>query len=123
MNGLEVGDHVAASFIPTCGQCYWCVSGHANLCTESANSPGAADPEKYRFSVEGEKISANCGLGTFARYSVVSAKTVIKVDKSIPLSVVAVASCGVLTGWELQFTQPRSPWAMSYLCWEPVESE
>lgn len=99
VNGLEVGDHVAASFIPTCGQCYWCVSGHANLCTESANSPGAADPEKYRFSVEGEKISANCGLGTFARYSVVSAKTVIKVDKSIPLSVVAVASCGVLTGW------------------------
>jgi Zn-dependent alcohol dehydrogenase len=47
----------------------------------------------------GEAIAANCGLGTFARHSVVAASTVIKVDPSIPLSAVAVASCGVLTGW------------------------
>lgn len=99
VTGLAVGDHVAASFIPTCGQCDWCVTGHSNLCTQSANSPGAADRSKYRFSVDGEPISANCGLGTFARHSVVAASTVIKVDPTIPLSAVAVASCGVLTGW------------------------
>ncbi|MGO1544090.1 MAG: Zn-dependent alcohol dehydrogenase [Gulosibacter sp.] len=99
VKGLEVGDHVAASFIPTCGQCDWCVSGHSNLCTESVNSPGQADRSKYRFSIDGETISANCGLGTFARYSVVSANTIIKVDPTVPLSAVAVASCGVLTGW------------------------
>ncbi|MGK0742125.1 Zn-dependent alcohol dehydrogenase [Leucobacter sp. Z1108] len=99
VTGLAVGDHVAASFIPTCGQCEWCVTGHSNLCTQSANIPGGADRSKYRFSLEGDLISANCGLGTFARHSVVSERTVIKVDPSIPLSVVAVASCGVLTGW------------------------
>ncbi|NDK89642.1 alcohol dehydrogenase catalytic domain-containing protein [Gordonia desulfuricans] len=99
VTGLAVGDHVAASFIPTCGRCDWCVSGHSNLCASAANSPGSADPDTFRFSLDGNTIPANCGLGTFARHSVVSAKTVIKVDPEIPLDVVAVVSCGVLTGW------------------------
>ena len=99
VSSLAVGDHVAAAFVPTCGQCDWCVTGHSNLCTESANAPGAADRSLYRFSSDGETIPANCGLGTFAQYSVVSERSLIAVDPTIPLSVVAVASCGVLTGW------------------------
>lgn len=96
---LAVGDHVAASFIPTCGKCYWCSGGHSNLCARAANSPGAADPATFRFSMEGAPIPANCGLGTFARHSVVSENSLIRVDPEIPLAAVAVASCGVLTGW------------------------
>ncbi|WP_353988104.1 alcohol dehydrogenase catalytic domain-containing protein [Ruicaihuangia caeni] len=99
VTGLAVGDHVAASFIPACGRCDWCVTGHSNLCSSAANSPGTADPATFRFSHDGEPVPANCGLGTFARYSVVSAKTVVKVNPVVPLEVVAVVSCGVLTGW------------------------
>ena len=99
VTGVAVGDHVAASFIPTCGKCYWCASGHANLCAEAANSPGAADPDTFRFSYDGAPIPANCGLGTFAQFSVVSENSLIRVDPEIPLAAVAVASCGVLTGW------------------------
>ncbi|MGY4648044.1 Zn-dependent alcohol dehydrogenase [Mycobacterium sp. URHB0021] len=29
---LEVGDHVVASFLPACGRCRWCATGHQNLC-------------------------------------------------------------------------------------------
>lgn len=99
VTGLEVGDHVAASFVPSCGQCEWCASGHSNLCLQSANNPDNVDPSKHRFSLNGEIIPANCGLGTFSRFTVVSENTLIKVNQSIPLSAVAVASCGVLTGW------------------------
>src|SRR5699024_4895072 len=58
-----------------------------------------SDPSTYRFSHRDERIAANCGLGTFSRFAVVNQRSVIPVNKSIPLSVVAVASCGVLTGW------------------------
>ena len=29
---LKVGDHVVASFLPACGRCRWCATGHQNLC-------------------------------------------------------------------------------------------
>ena len=29
---VAVGDHVAASFIPACGTCFWCASGRQHLC-------------------------------------------------------------------------------------------
>lgn len=99
VTSVQLGDHVAASFIPTCGKCYWCSNGRANLCAEAANSPGQADPDSFRFSLDGDAIPANCGLGTFARYAVVSENSLIRVDPEIPLAAVAVASCGVLTGW------------------------
>jgi S-(hydroxymethyl)glutathione dehydrogenase/alcohol dehydrogenase len=30
------GDHVAMSFIPSCGRCRWCATGRQNLCDEGA---------------------------------------------------------------------------------------
>ena len=30
--GFEVGDKVVFSFLPACGQCRWCATGHSNLC-------------------------------------------------------------------------------------------
>ncbi|MCR8669790.1 zinc-binding dehydrogenase [Agrococcus sp. HG114] len=99
VTGLEPGDHVAASFVPTCGQCDWCVTGRSNLCEQAANDPDSTDTSGHRFSIDGEPVPANCGLGTFARFSVVRANTVIKVSKDVPLAAVAVASCGVLTGF------------------------
>ena len=29
---LKEGDHVVLAFIPSCGYCRWCSSGHQNLC-------------------------------------------------------------------------------------------
>ena len=33
---LKPGDHVVASFLPACGRCRWCASGHQNLCDMGA---------------------------------------------------------------------------------------
>lgn len=96
---LSAGDHVAASFIPACGRCPWCARGRSNLCDTAANGPGMADPATFRFSRDHEPLPGNCGLGTFAEYAVVSQDSLVEVDPDIPLNVVAVVSCGVLTGW------------------------
>lgn len=96
---LAAGDHVAASFVPSCGRCRWCAQGRSNLCDTAANGPGMADPTTFRFSRDDEPIAGNCGLGTFAQHAVVSQDSLVRVDPDIPLEVVAVVSCGVLTGW------------------------
>ena len=33
---VKEGDHVVLSFIPACGDCTWCASGHQNLCDKGA---------------------------------------------------------------------------------------
>jgi Zn-dependent alcohol dehydrogenase len=33
---LQAGDHVVASFLPACGRCRWCATGHQNLCDMGA---------------------------------------------------------------------------------------
>src|SRR5437667_6233064 len=32
VNGLQVGDHVLTSYVPSCGRCPYCVVGRPNLC-------------------------------------------------------------------------------------------
>ncbi len=34
------GDHVAVSFIPSCGTCHWCASGRQNLCRSRDDDAG-----------------------------------------------------------------------------------
>ncbi|MFD0213093.1 Zn-dependent alcohol dehydrogenase [Streptomyces hirsutus] len=97
---LAPGDHVAASFKPSCGHCRWCASGRSNLCDAAAFGPEGKLPDgTYRFTGPDGPIGANCSLGTFAEHSVVSQDSLVRVDPDIPLSVVALVSCGVLTGW------------------------
>ena len=32
VSGIQVGDHVLTSYVPSCGRCPWCVVGRPNLC-------------------------------------------------------------------------------------------
>src|SRR5438270_623622 len=29
---IEPGDHIVLAFIPSCGHCHWCATGHSTLC-------------------------------------------------------------------------------------------
>ncbi|AXI80982.1 Zn-dependent alcohol dehydrogenase [Peterkaempfera bronchialis] len=94
------GDHVAASFKPSCGHCRWCAGGRSNLCDAATGGPEGRLPDgTFRFTGPSGRIGANCALGTFAEHSVVSQNSLVRVDPAVPLSVVALVSCGVLTGW------------------------
>ena len=38
VTSVQVGDHVSASFIPSCGRCRYCSTGRQNLCEAGAGT-------------------------------------------------------------------------------------
>ncbi len=101
VDSVKVGDHVVLSFIPVCGRCKMCSTGHQNLCDLGAGilegvqiTDGTA-----RHHVRGQDARAMSVLGTFAPYTVVNEVSVVKIDDDIPLELAALVGCGVTTGW------------------------
>jgi S-(hydroxymethyl)glutathione dehydrogenase/alcohol dehydrogenase len=101
VTSVAVGDHVSASFIPSCGRCRYCSTGRQNLCDAGAGALGRGmiTDGTDRHSVKGEPVNLMAKLGTFAEYSCVAEASIIKVDSDLPLEAVALVSCGVATGW------------------------
>ncbi|QCQ89826.1 NDMA-dependent alcohol dehydrogenase [Rhodococcus sp. SGAir0479] len=101
VKGLAEGDHVVLSFIPACGQCAQCSTGHQNLCdlgmyllTGQAISDGT-----HRVHARGRDVLPMCLLGTFAPYVTVHQYSVVKIEPYISLEAAALVGCGVTTGW------------------------
>ncbi|GAA1827881.1 NDMA-dependent alcohol dehydrogenase [Pseudonocardia ailaonensis] len=102
VNGIAVGDHVVFTYIPICGRCRWCSSGLQALCdlgsgTLHGSRPG--DPTSFRMHLDGAPVGQNSGVSTFSEYTTVDARSLVVVDKDLPLEVAALVGCGVLTGW------------------------
>jgi S-(hydroxymethyl)glutathione dehydrogenase/alcohol dehydrogenase len=98
---VQPGDHVSASFIPSCGRCRWCVTGRSNLCDLGAFlfTKGQISDGTSRHFCRGQELNLLAKLGTFSESTVCSENSVVKVDEDLPLPVVALVSCGVATGW------------------------
>jgi NDMA-dependent alcohol dehydrogenase len=98
---LQPGDHVVFGFIPSCGRCPSCSTGHQNLCDLGALlglgmqiSDGTA-----RHHAQGKDIGLMCLLGTFSHHTVVNEASCIKIEDDIPLDRACLMGCGVVTGW------------------------
>jgi S-(hydroxymethyl)glutathione dehydrogenase/alcohol dehydrogenase len=78
-----------------------CITGHTNLCDLGAATftPGQISDGTARYRFEGRELNVMSKLGTFAEYGVVHEASLVKVDSDLPLSAVALVSCGVTTGW------------------------
>src|SRR3712207_4960708 len=97
---LQPGDHVICSFLPACGPCRWCSTGHSNLCDQGATILDGCLPDgTYRFHADGQDLGGMCILGTFSERSVISENSAVKVDADLPLEKVVLIGCGVPTGW------------------------
>ena len=101
VHSVEVGDHVSASFVPSCGRCRYCTTGRGNLCDAGAGTLGGGmiTDGTHRHFVDGQPVTLLAKLGTFAELTCVSEMSVIKVDADLPLDAVSLVSCGVATGW------------------------
>lgn len=95
VRGFSVGDHVAASFIPSCGRCPSCANGEQYLCDNGAEIM-AGDT---KFTGPRGEVRAMSGIGTFSEYSVVHENSLVPVGDWYPLEAVSLCSCGVATGW------------------------
>jgi NDMA-dependent alcohol dehydrogenase len=97
---LKEGDHVVLAFIPSCGYCRWCSSGHQNLCDLGATlMTGTPLDGTFRAHARGEGLRTMSLLGTFSPYVVCPEASAIKIDDDLPLDVAALVGCGVTTGW------------------------
>jgi S-(hydroxymethyl)glutathione dehydrogenase/alcohol dehydrogenase len=101
VTSVKPGDHVSASFIPSCGRCRYCSTGRQNLCDAGAGAflKGMITDGTSRHRAQGKDVTLFAKLGTFADVSCVAEASVIKVDDDLPLEAVALVSCGVATGW------------------------
>jgi len=101
VHSVQVGDHVSASFVPSCGTCRYCTTGRGNLCDAGAGTLGGGmiTDGTHRHFVDGQPVTLLAKLGTFAELTCVSEMSVIKVDDDLPLDCVSLVSCGVATGW------------------------
>lgn len=102
VTSVAVGDHVSASFVPSCGTCRYCASGRQNLCDQGGGTflPGMiTDGTSRHRAADGTELMLLAKLGTFSEYSCVAESQVIKVEPDLPLASVCLVSCGVATGW------------------------
>ena len=98
---LAPGDHVVFGFIPSCGRCPSCSTGHQNLCDLGALmgiGRQIADGTS-RHHARGQDLGLMCLLGTFAHHTVVHEASCIKIEKDVPLDKACLLGCGVVTGW------------------------
>ena len=98
---LKPGDHVAISFLPACGSCRWCATGHTYLCDVGADlySKSMTTDHTCRRHVDGEDLMAMMQVGTFSEYVVASERSLVKINEWIPLEAASLVSCGVTTGF------------------------
>ncbi|HET9691293.1 MAG TPA: NDMA-dependent alcohol dehydrogenase [Acidimicrobiales bacterium] len=98
---LKPGDHVVFGFIPSCGRCPSCATGHENLCDLGALMALGMQPQDQtsRHHARGQDLTLMCLLGAFAERTVVNEASCIKIEDDIPLDKACLLGCGVVTGW------------------------
>jgi len=96
---VKAGDPVILSWIPDCGNCYYCASGKSNLCNDRPPySNGTLANGEMRFSKNGQPVRHFNGVSSFAQYSVVPERGCIPIDPRVPLDKAALIGCAVSTG-------------------------
>jgi alcohol dehydrogenase len=97
---LKPGDQVVLAFIPSCGSCLLCMEGRPGLCEPGAraNLAGTLLLGTKRLHRKKESIFHHIGVSAFAEYAVVSRRSAIKVDSSLPAQEAALFGCAVMTG-------------------------
>ncbi len=98
---LAPGDHVVFGFIPSCGRCESCSTGHQNLCDLGALMGAGMQITDggSRHHAQGKDLGLMCLLGTFGHHTVVNEASCIKIEDDLPLDRACLLGCGVVTGW------------------------
>ncbi len=101
VSSLVPGDHVVFGFVPSCGRCRQCATGHQNLCELGAKmytgrqiADGTA-----RHHARGQDLAIACMIGTFAHHTVAHESSCIRIPAHVPLDRACLLGCGFVTGW------------------------
>ncbi|HJP34415.1 MAG TPA: alcohol dehydrogenase catalytic domain-containing protein, partial [Gammaproteobacteria bacterium] len=97
VTNVAVGDHVAISFIPSCGECFHCLRRESYLCSVAPQDGNLFDGTT-RVHQNGKDIFVMSFCGLMAEYAVVPSACVIAIDKDLDMKAAALVGCGVSTG-------------------------
>jgi S-(hydroxymethyl)glutathione dehydrogenase/alcohol dehydrogenase len=98
---VKPGDHVAVSFLPSCGKCEFCVSGRQYLCDLGVSilaGPMIADGT-WRHHLGDTNLNRMCQVGSFSEYVVVNEASLVRVEPWLDLRAASLISCGISTGF------------------------
>jgi Zn-dependent alcohol dehydrogenase len=98
---FAVGDRVVFSFVPMCGHCAPCASGRPVLCEPgaAANANGQLLESGSHWSdAYGHPLLHHLGVSGFAEFTVVSARSAVRIDADLPAEIAALFGCAVMTG-------------------------
>src|ERR1700726_2851732 len=100
VDDLKLGDHVVMVFVPSCGHCLPCAEGRPALCEPgaAANGAGTLLSGQRRLHRNGTDVHHHLGVSAFAEYAPVSRRSLVKIEKGLPLDEAALFGCAVLTG-------------------------
>ncbi len=101
VTSVAPGDHVAMSFVPSCGVCKMCRTNKAFLCDAGMKlfDTGMMTDGRIAHRIGDTPVGRYAQLGAFSEKQLLAEASVIKVDSDIPWPAVALVSCGVATGF------------------------
>ncbi|GGA53248.1 NAD(P)-dependent alcohol dehydrogenase [Sphingomonas psychrolutea] len=100
VQSVQPGDHVLISF-HSCGRCGACHDHQPGYCVEFVprNFLGVSGPDDGRLWRGGAPIGGEIfGQSAFATHALAHARNVVKIDRDLPLEILAPLGCGVQTG-------------------------
>jgi NDMA-dependent alcohol dehydrogenase len=100
VTNLAAGDHVVVSWVPQCGDCFFCNRDQGYLC-ENANAAlatGGLLDGTTRFTSQGAPLFQMAASGTFSEVSIIPAIGAVKIPDDLDMKIAALIGCGVLTG-------------------------
>ncbi|WP_293897653.1 zinc-binding dehydrogenase [Phenylobacterium sp.] len=97
---FEAGDRVVLAFLPACGHCASCGSGHGFLCAPAAQANGAGRMLRggHRLREGSGEVFHHLGVSAFATHAVIDERSAVKVPGDIAPEIAALFGCAVLTG-------------------------
>jgi aryl-alcohol dehydrogenase len=98
--GVAPGDHVVLSF-DSCGGCRNCLDGHPAYCAmfHARNMLGRGAGEPPASTRSGEAVANRWfGQSSFASHVVAAERSVVVIDRDVPLELAGPLGCGFLTG-------------------------
>ncbi len=98
---VRPGDHVALSWSPNCGHCFYCDRGQPILCevARAANARGTLFDGTTRFSAGASPIYYYSLVSSHAELTIVPEQAAVPLRKDFPLDRAALLGCAVMTGY------------------------
>ena len=100
VTSIRPGDHVIPLWRFSCGECEYCTGGRPALCPSGTQirMTGRLPDGTTRFKLGETELKHFAGVSTFAEYSVILEKALLKIPDDLPLDRGALLGCAVITG-------------------------